>query len=46
MIRYRPNITTAMRILYGTRTFNIIKISDENDNNNYITIEAIENVGT
>jgi len=33
-----------MRILYGTRTFNIIKINDENDDNNYITLEAIEDV--
>jgi len=33
-----------MRILFGSRTFNIIKINDENDNNNYITLEAIEDV--
>jgi hypothetical protein len=35
-----------MRILFGSRTFNIIKINDENDYNNMITITAIENVGT
>tara|TARA_R100001443_G_C3285981_1_gene161578 strand:+ start:318 stop:662 length:345 start_codon:yes stop_codon:yes gene_type:complete len=46
LIRYRDNITTSMRILFGTRTFDIIKINDENDFKNYITIEAIENVGT
>ena len=37
-------ITTNMRIKFGTRTFNIVKINDENDNNNYITLEAIEDV--
>jgi hypothetical protein len=37
-------LTTKMRILFGTRTFNIIKINDENDDNNYITLEAIEDV--
>ncbi len=46
LIRYRDNITTSMRILFGTRTFDIIKINDENDFKNYITIEAIENIGT
>ena len=44
-IRYRTGLTTNMRILYGSRKFDIIKINDENDNNNYITLEAIENVG-
>ena len=47
LIRYNGTknaINTKMRILYGTRTFNIIKINDENDNNNYITLEAIEDV--
>ena len=46
LIRYRDGITTTMRILFGTRTFDIIKINDENDFKNYITLEAIENVGT
>jgi hypothetical protein len=32
--------------LFGTRSFDIIKINDQNDFKNYITIEAIENVGT
>ena len=44
-IRYRANISTAMRILFGSRTFDIIQINDENDNNNYITIKTKENVG-
>ena len=46
LIRYRSGITTTMRILFGSRTFNIIKINDENDYNNMITITATENVGT
>ena len=46
LIRYRDNITTSMRILFGSRTFNIVKINNENDYNNFITITAIENVGT
>jgi len=47
LIRYNGTknaITTKMRILFGTRSFNIIKINDENDYNNYITLEAIEDV--
>ena len=35
-----------MRILFGSRTFDIVKIDDQNDYNNFITITAIENVGT
>ena len=46
LIRYRDGITTTMRILFGSRTFNIVKINDENDYNNMITITATENVGT
>ena len=46
LIRYRSGITTTMRILFGSRTFDIVKINDENDYNNFITITAIENVGT
>ncbi len=45
MIRYRSGITTAQRIKFGSRLFDIIQINDENDNNNYITIKAKENVG-
>ena len=45
-IRYRSGISPKMRILLGTRTFDIVKINNENDYNNFITIEAIENVGT
>ena len=47
LIRYngtKSAITTNMRILFGSRSFNITKINDENDNNNYITLEAIEDV--
>ena len=46
LIRYRSGITTTMRILFGSRTFNIVKINDENDYNNFITLTAVENVGT
>ena len=46
MIRYRSGITETMRILFGSRTFDIVKIDDQNDYNNFITITAIENVGT
>jgi len=46
LIRYRSGITTTMRILFGSRTFDIVKINNENDYNNFITITAIENVGT
>ena len=46
LIRYRSGITTTMRILFGSRTFNILKINDENDYNNFITLTAIEHVGT
>ena len=35
-----------MRILWGTRTFKIITIDNENDYNNYITIIAVEDVAT
>ena len=46
LIRYRSGITTTMRILFGSRTFNIVKINNENDYNNFITLTAVENVGT
>ena len=46
IIRYRSGITTTMRILFGSRTFDTVKINDENNYNNFITITAIENVGT
>ena len=46
LIRYRSGITTTMRILFGSRTFDIVKINNENDYNNFITLTAIENVGT
>ena len=44
LIRYRSGLSTAQRILFGSRTFDIIQINDENDNNNYITIKTKENV--
>ena len=35
-----------MRILFGTRTFDIKSIEDDNEYNKYIKIVATENVGT
>jgi|TARA_Y100000114_G_C11521904_1_gene213923 SPP1 family predicted phage head-tail adaptor len=46
IIRYRSGITTTMRILFGTRTFDIKSIEDDNEYNKYIKIVATENVGT
>ena len=45
LIRYRSGLTTTMRIKFGSRLFDIIKINDQNDDNNYITLQAKENVG-
>jgi|TARA_B110000444_G_C18582329_1_gene474533 SPP1 family predicted phage head-tail adaptor len=45
-IRYRSGITTTMRILFGTRTFDIIEINNFNELDNYLKLKAIENVGT
>jgi len=49
LIRYNGSkgaITTGMRISFGTRTFDIIQINNFNELDNYLTIKAIENVGT
>tara|TARA_R100000988_G_C3984134_1_gene158659 strand:+ start:263 stop:616 length:354 start_codon:yes stop_codon:yes gene_type:complete len=49
LIRYngtKSAITKNMRILFGTRTFDIIEINNVNELDNYLTIKAIENVGT
>jgi len=45
-IRYRSGLTTSMRILFGTRTFDIKSIHNDNDYDKYIKILATENVGT
>jgi SPP1 family predicted phage head-tail adaptor len=45
-IRYRSGLTTSMRILFGSRTFNIKSIHNDNDYDKYIKILATENVGT
>ena len=45
-LRYRSGITTAMRILFGSRTFNIKSIENDNEYDKFIKIIATENVGT
>lgn len=45
-IRYRSGILTSMRILFGSRTFDIKSIEDDNEYNKYIKLVATENVGT
>ena len=44
-IRYRANISTAMRILFGTRTFDIKSIENDNEYDKYIKLVATENIG-
>tara|TARA_R110000796_G_scaffold149072_2_gene265944 strand:+ start:446 stop:790 length:345 start_codon:yes stop_codon:yes gene_type:complete len=46
IIRYRSGILTSMRILFGSRTFDIKSIEDDNEYNKYIKVIATENVGT
>ena len=46
IIRYRENINTNMRILFGTRTFDIISIEDDNEFHNYIKLIAREKART
>lgn len=44
-VRYREDLTTAMRILWGGRTFNIRSALNKDERKRYLTIEAEENVG-
>jgi SPP1 family predicted phage head-tail adaptor len=46
IIRFRNDITTSMRILFGTRTFDIKSIHNDNEYDKYIKILATENTGT
>ena len=46
LIRYRTGLTTSMRVKFGTRTFNIKSIENDNEYDRYMKIVATENVGT
>ena len=46
IIRHRDNIDVNMRILFGTRTFDIISIEDDNEYHKYIKIIGREKVAT
>jgi SPP1 family predicted phage head-tail adaptor len=41
-IRYRPGVTSAMRILYGTRTFDIKDASDVEERHRRIDMICVE----
>jgi SPP1 family predicted phage head-tail adaptor len=45
-IRYRSGVTAAMRVLYGTRVFNIRQIINPEEANVLLVIEAEEGVAT
>jgi len=45
IIRHRDNINVNMRILFGTRTFDIKSIENDNEYDRYIKLVATENVG-
>ena len=42
MMRYRSGVTTAMRILWGTRVFDIKEVLNMNEDNSFLQIIAIE----
>lgn len=42
VIRYRTGITPAMRVLYGTRFFNILSILNVDERNRQLTLGASE----
>ncbi len=46
IIRFRSGILTSMRILFGSRTFDIKSIENDNLYDKYIKLVATENVGT
>ena len=45
-IRYRTGITTAMRVLFGTRLFNIRAVLNLDERNRWLDIMAEEGVAT
>lgn len=40
--RYRDDITTASRLKFGTRVFWVREVINENENNRFLIIKAIE----
>lgn len=42
VIRYRPGITAKMRVLYGTRVFDIQNVLDENERHRMLTLLCLE----
>lgn len=46
LIRYRTGLSTAMRVKFGTRLFDIKSIENDNEYDRYMKIIATENVGT
>ena len=45
-IRYRSDVTTANRILIGSRTFNITGVMNPEDLNETLILRAVEGVAT
>lgn len=41
-IRYRLNVTTAMRVLYGTRTYDIKDVNDVEERHRRIDLTCVE----
>lgn len=41
-IRYRSGVTSAMKILYGTRTFNISSVVDPNEAHEWLDLICLE----
>ena len=41
-IRYRSDVTTKKRFLYGSRVFAIKEVLNENEDNRYLLIRALE----
>lgn len=41
-IRYRSGVTTKKRFLFGSRVFEIKEVTNENEENRYLIIRALE----
>ncbi len=46
VIRYRAGVTTAMRVLFGTRLFNIQAVLDRDEDRRFLEIMVEEGVAT
>jgi len=42
VMRYRPGITAKMRVLYGSRVFDIQNVLDENERHRMLTLLCLE----